>query len=385
MSGAYQRDDEEVRGLWCPGGEGRVLEERFVARDRPAESDVAGLQDLVEEFQRDLANADKPQGVERAVERVAPAILERTTVLVKRDLERAADWERALYWARLKMGVLLKSHPLAQASPPWSAAVLKRLEQLSRGYGVAFREDRGGARVLITGFDPYGLEDRPEASNPSGLVALALQGQTLGGRAQVASAIFPVRYRDFDAGCVEAVINPLLPNGVDVVVTISQNGQQPHFDVERFAGQWRAGRPDNMGCQVDGGACVAPERGAAFYETTLPVAAMVSGPFVGPPEQDVYFKQSYQSDSSCALSPRDGGVNANRPEVSPPEDGARAVRGSGGDYLSNEIFYRVAHRRELTGSPARTGHLHIPATAGLSTAQMVERVRELLERCVGAL
>lgn len=36
------------------------------------------------------------------------------------------------------------------------------------------------------------------------------------------------------------------------------------------------------------------------------------------------------------------------------------IIGSGGDYLSNEIFYRVSLLREQYNSTLKTGHLHLP-------------------------
>ena len=38
----------------------------------------------------------------------------------------------------------------------------------------------------------------------------------------------------------------------------------------------------------------------------------------------------------------------------------KSISGSGGDYLSNEIFYRVARLRSKQRPSLPTGHLHIP-------------------------
>lgn len=40
----------------------------------------------------------------------------------------------------------------------------------------------------------------------------------------------------------------------------------------------------------------------------------------------------------------------------------KSLKGSGGDYLSNEIFYRVAKLRSEQKPVLSTGHLHIPLT-----------------------
>jgi pyrrolidone-carboxylate peptidase len=37
-----------------------------------------------------------------------------------------------------------------------------------------------------------------------------------------------------------------------------------------------------------------------------------------------------------------------------------SIEGSGGNYLSNEIFYRVARMRTVNNRKLQTGHLHLP-------------------------
>jgi hypothetical protein len=43
-----------------------------------------------------------------------------------------------------------------------------------------------------------------------------------------------------------------------------------------------------------------------------------------------------------------------------PTPGSTAVEGSGGGYLSNEIFYRVGLLRMAEGATIPFGHLHVP-------------------------
>ena len=41
-------------------------------------------------------------------------------------------------------------------------------------------------------------------------------------------------------------------------------------------------------------------------------------------------------------------------------DTIKAIKGSGGDYLSNEIFYRVSYLRSQSSYPSKlTGHIHL--------------------------
>lgn len=61
--------------------------------------------------------------------------------------------------------------------------------------------------------------------------------------------------------------------------------------------------------------------------------------------------------------------------------------GSGGDYLSNEIFYRVAQRREKIGSAVKTGHYHIAnlSSSGLSPTATINNVKDIVEASLSAL
>ena len=100
-----------------------------------------------------------------------------------------------------------------------------------------------------------------------------------------------------------------------------------------------------------------------FYDTTLPASDMVPGPFSQPPDptQKIFFNQSYEATGSKHAHPKYGGDNRNTKTVDFNAIIGRAKEGSGGSFLSNEIFYRVAHRRETLSSSTLTGHLHVPA------------------------
>ncbi|CAM5573225.1 Pyroglutamyl peptidase OS=Streptomyces tendae OX=1932 GN=GUR47_10510 PE=4 SV=1 [Streptomyces tendae] len=102
-------------------------------------------------------------------------------------------------------------------------------------------------RVLLTGFDPFTLDRDIRISNPSGAVALALDGaviDTPDGPARVGDGRVPrCAGRTSAEGAVERALRPYLPR-VDLFTTVSQ-GRAGRFDVERTNGAWRGGFPDN--------------------------------------------------------------------------------------------------------------------------------------------
>lgn len=64
-----------------------------------------------------------------------------------------------------------------------------------------------------------------------------------------------------------------------------------------------------------------------------------------------------------------------------------AVYGPGGSYLSNEIFYRIARRRDQLSSGVKTGHFHIPnpTHAGKSKAEILTIVSNAISRALQGL
>ena len=133
------------------------------------------------------------------------------------DVQSGHMDDRPLYWARLKLRRDLDEPEAADVA-----------ERLSRNTSPAFPP--GVRRVLVTGFDPFHLDDVIEQSNPAGLVALALDGTTIAG-AHVRSAILPVCFEAFDQGVVEDLLRPLFQRGLDLAVTISMG--RDRFDLER--------------------------------------------------------------------------------------------------------------------------------------------------------
>jgi pyrrolidone-carboxylate peptidase len=160
--------------------------------------------------------------------------------------------------------------------------------------------------------------------------------------------IFPVRYADFDRSILETTFRPYLKDParrVDMIMTISQGGsildttapeakQSEAFELERYAGRRRApSGPDNAGFDPVGPSGLKEGKrlgkGPEFLESSLPRKEM---------------------------SGREETVAESKKE----QTAAGEKVGSGGGFLSNEIFYRTALLKADEKSSVPVGHLHVP-------------------------
>ena len=275
------------------------------------------------------------------------------------DVQSGHMDDRPLYWARLKLRRSLGD-----------SAVLDQAERLSRNFEPTYPP--GVPRVLVTGFDPFHLDDVVEQSNPAGLVALALDGTSIGG-AHVRSAILPVRFDAFDQSVVEELLRSPFQLGLDLVVTVSMG--RDAFDLERFPGLRRSAEtPDNT--NVPSGVSAsnpiippdlygtgAPE----FLEFSLPAAAMSA----------VEGRWEVRDNRRVTTVSRGTFTARSLTEL----ERETAVRGSSGGFLSNEITYRSLLLKKRIGADFPLGHLHTPALRGHDApleADIVEQVRRII-------
>lgn len=320
----------------------------------------SGYDVIVREFEQELPTRTAQWSVRDSVQRHGER-------LWKHSIERAQDPaaadtdDRPLYWARLRSDAILRAFSPAgfQLTPVEKQLLVDILEAASRGrMDIVFpdRKPDGERRVLISGFDPFGFQggDSRRTANPSGAAVLALDGvmvsaasgDTIG---RVEGVIFPVRFADFDRGMVETTFRPYLAKGkqsVDMIMTISQGGstldpkapeaeQSKAFELERYAGRRRStAAPDNAGIlAVKSGELKEGKRmgaGPEFLESTLPRREMVG--------------REETPDETTKTQTASG----------------TAIEGSGGGYLSNEVFYRTALLRRDEKSSVPMGHLHVP-------------------------
>ncbi len=245
--------------------------------------------------------------------------------------------DRPLYWARLRISAALRAKGIDPTG----------FELASRGMS----ELPPPGDLVVTGFDPYRLDEDVRRGNPSGAIALALADRVVAGR-RVRTMIFPVRYRDFDAALVERVLTGYA-GSAGWVVTVSE-GRPDQFDLELWNGRRRsADRPDNAG-QFGGGTPTQPvvppglPVGPEFVRATLPFTAMAKDTGGAYP---VHVNNSITQLVPGGL-PHEGGE---------PEPDALAVAGGGGGYLSNEIAYRSTRLLAERGGERLGGHVHTPA------------------------
>lgn len=285
--------------------------------------------------------------------------------------------DRSLYWARLAIRREVRKLRPMQA--------LGGFERASRGMTDTHFGEGDELRVLISGFDPFLLDEDISQSNPSGLAALSLDGariETTVGLIRIEAVVMPVRFVDFDEGLVEAVFTPMLENGdLQLALTISMG--RDAFDLERFPGRRRSAEvPDNLNV-LTGASATQPQvphlgdrllDGPEFVEFGLPAGAMsaLSGRW---PVRDNRQISTLEKGEFSANSLNDLA-------------GLTAVRGSGGGYLSNEISYRTVLLNQRLGTAVPIGHLHTPRVAGHDGVlewEMVGQIRAVLVAGVEAV
>ncbi|WP_308294391.1 pyroglutamyl peptidase [Streptomyces sp. XM4193] len=367
----------------CLGEEGATVEEARLDGEVPQEIlRRSQLADTAAEFTRELCAATDLDGARGVVERHADALwrsaVERAQSsdgqgganggkgggLGKRGEQLSAGDDRPLYWARLGMtSALNRWQPDFSLDAADRAGLVAETDRRSRGQADAdFPEEYGSSdvkRVVVTGFDPFQLDNDVRQANPSGAAALALDGaviETADGVVVVEAMLFPVRWRDFTDGMVERALVPhhTGERPADAVITVSQ-GREGQFDLEQHNGAWRGGFDDNenegtaeIAPIPDGVPTVTPQ--PQWSDSTLDAEAVIAAtdgsPF--PVIHNTGVTEIPEGETESVFRP-DG-----------PTPGSEARAGGGGDYLSNEIAYRNTLLRDATEGDLPAGHVHTP-------------------------
>ncbi|MBC8756560.1 hypothetical protein H2O64_17950 [Kordia sp. YSTF-M3] len=363
---AYERNYEEAIGTEIFSGTIKN-EDQFIALQ-------SEIQTVASSFETSLNNLDVQSSllysqITSLVSQKSRELWEKAVQYVQANPTDADD--RPLYWARLKMASILKAHPYflgdiredSQIAPDSDLEkTITLMEEESRNYTkVDFSGAPAGAKkILVTGFDPFLLDESNPAysgnkrqSNPSGCVALSLHGtMTANNLGYIQTLIVPVRYKDFDSnanstegqgeGVIEEYIQPFI-NQVDMIITVSQSGPG-NYNIDRYATVTRGGFNDNLDYtrQALSRSIEINSTNLEWIETTLPPE------FIDPP---IVYDYSYVDST--------GAFHSNSNGIDPPTVGERMNEGPGSDYLSNEIFYRVAKMREELRPTLPTGHFHI--------------------------
>ena len=301
--------------------------------------------------------------------------------------------DRSLYWSRLALTSYLRT---TDFTIPLSSAqridLIETLEDSSRGRTKIQFSPGTMKRILLTGFDPFLLDRHIDQSNPSGVVALNLDGKVLNyksTRAQIQTVIFPVRFEDFDAGELESLLEPLIKeNQVDMIVTVSMG--RTDFDLEHFPGRRRSSSaPDNLNI-FSGGSEANPVvpllngndiEGPEFVEYSLPYRAMrrvMEDAQQDANEEEGRFTFPYLIKDNRTITTLDGTIEA---KSLADLKKTTSVRGSGGGYLSNEISYRSVLLARKYHPLIPTGHIHTPRIERYDVSKLkviVDQVTEML-------
>lgn len=371
---------------------------------------------------------------------------ERTASRARTTDAQLSGSDAGIYWSRNAMRDVLRQHSVLRldANLAELQRLIRFLEDESRGRAdVNFGNAPAGTkRILITGFDPFGQG----TSNPSGIVAANLDGQTVtygtNNVAYLEALSFPVRYADFDQGMVERIVGPIIndrANQVSMVITISLAARTNNLVTDRFAAHTRFGHGDNGGIEntiefppvfdrngvLDtaqvaaantpalrqtlaqqtyqflvqrygnlGTVPVVPNvstaaalttylngsirpflativrnhfqpqgtGGPEFIETNMNLQGMINDP-LRPPNMAVNQRFTDYGSDGVSHSQTGPGLATNTAELNSaasPTTSNAARSGSGGDYLSNEIYYRVSALRSAHGGTLRNVHIHIP-------------------------
>ncbi|AOE49656.1 C15 family peptidase [Kangiella sediminilitoris] len=332
-----------------------VEEIRLYKADDVIPEIVNRYDEQAESFSSQLQETENFSAAKELTVKYAEALWDKATSDLQHT-ESSYD-DRPLYWARLKMtkALRLRGESLGLTSKQVQQ-LISMVEHHSRGYNdIKFQND-SNVKILITGFDPFLLDRNIKQSNPSGVAALRLDNQRIehdGKVIEIQSAMFPVRYQDFDDGSVETVVEPYLKNNsIDMLATISMGRE--NFDLEHFPGRRRsASAPDNNNL-YSGGSDESPLipkqgkellQGPEFVEYSLPYEAMMKadGPYeINDNRKVTTLNKTFEPNTLDELK------------------GEVAVRGGGGGYLSNEISYRTVNLGNKLGTTVPTGHIHTP-------------------------
>jgi len=285
----------------------------------------------------------------------------------KKIQDNATFDDRELYWNRLNVSKALKalftSNSTLKNNPNRQQSFLDAFETASRGIAdleFTKHSESVNKKVLITGFDPFLLDRNIKQSNPSGVIALMLDGKTFsidGTTFEIQSVVIPVRFSDFDLGLIEKIVTPFYrENELAMLVTVSMG--RSDFDLERYPGLRRSSvAPDNNNVYT-GASSDNPLKpnlgdttlsGPEFIEFSLPANRMKTA--AGPYSVNDNGKVSFLENAVV--------VNLDAQSIEELEN-KTSVSGSGGGYLSNEISYRTLRVRQKESSSIPTGHVHTP-------------------------
>lgn len=318
--------------------------------------------------------------------------------------------DRPLYWARLAMRAAMRDAGLPQVDE-----LITVLEETSRGLARApFPGEPNSTtkHILVVGFDPYMLHNGANANirraNPgaAAVLRIAYLPFTSPGNNYTVVAhalILPMRYADYDVTGEASIehrffndfFDPSFPLGlidnrdgphkIHAVITVAPGpasaGAVRDYFIARFATKTRGGDEDNNGVRSTSSAGLV--KGDDFYDASLPLTTALPASEGGPPIiADLYFDQTYQYTSSKTgpqqftthkrtsyTKAETAGLIAAPNAV--PTDASGDLSGgvgSAGNWLFNEVYYRLARMHNKVSGRVKVGHIIVPALQGNGAA-----------------
>ena len=188
------------------------------------------------------------------------------------------------------------------------------------------------SKILVTGFEPW--DDW--SHNPSGDIALALDGETIGG-CEIVSAILPVVHGE-DIAIVRQLIETHDPLAV---VSLGLHGSASVLHIERVAVNLKV---------IEGEDYPVVDGGPDAYFATLPTRKMVVG-----------IQEAVQIPAKLTYS--------------------------AGTFLCNHIMYQVLHEISVNELDLKAGFIHLPPTPDmvLDTNKASMALADTQRGVVGAL
>lgn len=245
---------------------------------------------------------------------------------------------------------------------------LVAFDYASRGYSQ-LSESTNKPICLLTGFDPFRLDENVNNSNPAGLAALTLHHEEIR-NVQIRSVVYPVRYYDFDQGIVEKTLEGIF-SLENLVLGITASMGKDSCRLEHFAGGRRSSKMRDNDGQKTGGTIEQPlpieHGGPEFVECSLPVLAMskvrLRWSTIDNRRVRTLEAGEFEADSLGQLQ------------------NLTAVEGSGGGFLSNEVSYRSLRLQERLSVSFPLGHVHVPQISGTDTEiefAIVKQMRNII-------
>lgn len=370
--------------------------EEFVIRKEAATVDpviqaVPAIATWLNDFEAQVAGITNDTSAGTTLQNLATTAADDLFALAVTHAKANFD-DLVLYYTRIRGRYSLRHHPYYLGKDAEREATTLIYENLSRNLSnLSFAAAGAGhKKILLLGLDVDYLfyKDKDAAT----VCALALDNENLVSgavNARVRSAVLPRRYDLLKNGMLETALKPFFTaNSIHMVIVIGLDSIGGNFDVERIASRHQGHHFDNENDVPDGeiGTTAAFK---PFYETSVPVAAMVPGPFGA--GQTIFYDESASSSTGEKLHPTNGGANgnANSYPIADLTGGPRV--GSGGDFIPNELFYRLCHLKATTaGCTVKVGMLTVPkpenVTGGAITLNaLVARVKTILTTALPSL